>query len=258
MSDRARLQDGKARVLDAYARRPRLKVLICLLFVATFSAHGALALEVALRPSRESIEKGSRVQLYLRMATAEQAVGNLEVRPLLPNGFEITGSAPPAPSYLAPESEILLQYTVEAPKLIGSSGVSTREPKEFAFSYSYTVLGREAEPTRGVAETTVRYTTSIIIFVGSGIAGLFLAHLIKSLAKFRTEPRTEVGFCRLCRFVFCRQLAELFTTLLIGFAVLMVLARDGVPAQGWYDSLALGITLGILGDENLLGKLRGS
>jgi hypothetical protein len=29
-----------------------------------------------------------------------------------------------------------------------------------------------------------------------------------------------------------------------------------VPTKGWYDSLALGIILGVLGDEKLLGKLR--
>ncbi len=46
------------------------------------------------------------------------------------------------------------------------------------------------------------------------------------------------------------------STTSVGFAVLVILARDTIPIRGWYDSFALGAILGMLGDEDLLGKLK--
>jgi hypothetical protein len=41
----------------------------------------------------------------------------------------------------------------------------------------------------------------------------------------------------------------------IGFVVLLVFAREAIPTKGWYDSLALGVAVAILSDDQLLKRV---
>jgi len=152
-------------------------------------------------------------------------------------------------------------YRVRAPSYLEighgqGRGISTRDPKSFIFSLSYR-LGPNGPTRHQVVELTLRYTTSIYLYLVWGIVGLQLAHIIKSLAKYRGEPAPASPSLKgIVDYVFARNLVGLATTLAIGFAVLVILARDAIPTRGWYDSFALGVILGMLGDEDLLGKLK--
>lgn len=89
--------------------------------------------------------------------------------------------------------------------------------------------------------------------------GLLVAHIIKSVAKSRSNSKPQNAKIKdLVNRIFSENFVGLMTTLLIGFGILIILAQEMVPTRGWYDTLALGIILGMIGDENLLRKLKGS
>ena len=61
------------------------------------------------------------------------------------------------------------------------------------------------------------------------------------------------------RRIFPRQAREwvgLLGNVTVGFIVRLVLARERIPTKGWCDSLALGIAVAILSDDQLLTKVR--
>ena len=48
----------------------------------------------------------------------------------------------------------------------------------------------------------------------------------------------------------------LLTLLIVGFGILLSLAKDALPVTSWHQAIALGIGIGILSDEQLITKLK--
>lgn len=240
------------------------------LLLLVFLAQAASTHEFVLSSSRPSVERGERFILGLEVKASWTPIYDLTAEPLLPLGFVFEqGTDPEIPAIINPGSERVFQYVVKAPGQMDKweipaeegrpeRGYSTREPKLFVLNLSYS--DEAGGPRREhVLKLTQRLTTSVYFYLLWGLAGLFIAHIIKTLAKEKSSangiPRTPKG---LVSSLFAANIVSLLTTLFIGFAVLVILSREVIPTKGWYDSFALGIVLGMLGDENLLGKLKGS
>jgi hypothetical protein len=56
--------------------------------------------------------------------------------------------------------------------------------------------------------------------------------------------------------VLIARLPLLLTLLIVGFGVLLSLAKDGLPTTSWHQAIALGIGIGILSDEQLITKIK--
>jgi hypothetical protein len=240
------------------------------LVLVVLLARAASSHEFVLSSSRSSVERGERFTLSLEVKAAGTPIHNLVAEPLLPLGFKIEqGASPKIPDLINTGSERVFQYVVKAPGQMDKwstpaeegrpeRGYSTREPKSFVLNLSYSDE-KDGLRREQVLKLTQRFTTSVYFYLLWGVAGLFIAHIIKTLAKEKSKaqgiPRNPKGILER---LFATNIVNLLTTLFIGFAVLVILAREAIPALGWYDSFALGIILGMLGDENLLGKLKGS
>ena len=242
----------------------RMIILLFLILICVTSS--SYAQEFSISSSEKSVEKGERFRLYLEIKTDDAAIHNLKIDEQPPIGFTLEKNepVPEISEIITPGSHLLITYIGTAPGHLPAilkqdkRGISTREPKQFIFNISYGE-GRNNEIKRRAIKYELRYTTSIYYYIFWGLVGLFLAHIIKSLAKKRTDQHYEgTGFKFIIEYIFSKNLVAMMTTLLIGFAVIIVLARDMVPTRGWYDTIALGIVLGMLGDENLLGKLKGT
>lgn len=233
--------------------------ILCVGFVLALNGF-AHAQEFAVTSSSRSVEKGEDFTLHLRIQTDNNPIQRLEIKPELPRGFTLKKDSP-VPTTVEAGSAMILPFMIQAPTHLSDvenqRGVSTRDPKKFIFNISYAVA--PTGPKRRAIEFSLRYTTSIYLYLLWGFLGLMLAHVIKSLAKGRTEFQHDGISVKAIRdYVFSKNLLGLTTTAAIGFAVLVILAREIVPTQGWYDSFAMGVILGMLGDEDLLGKLRGA
>jgi hypothetical protein len=44
--------------------------------------------------------------------------------------------------------------------------------------------------------------------------------------------------------------------MMIGFGALLVMAKETIPVNSWHQSIALGIGLAVLSDEQLLAKFK--
>ena len=56
--------------------------------------------------------------------------------------------------------------------------------------------------------------------------------------------------------LFVARLPFLLTTLVIGFGVLLGIAQNGIPVGGAPAATALGIGIGVLGDDALIARVR--
>lgn len=242
------------------------KMPILFLLILIGSTAPSYAQEFSISSSAKSVEKGERFRLFLEIKTDDATIHNLKIDEQPPIGFTLDKKEPipEISEIISPGSHLLITYIVTTPEHLPAifkqdkRGISTREPKDFIFNISYSE-GQGKELRRRAIKYELRYTTSIYYYIFWGLVGLFLAHIIKSLAKKKSEQQSKgTGFKFIVGYIFSKNLVALMTTLLIGFAVIIVLARDMVPTRGWYDTIALGIVLGMLGDENLLGKLKGT
>ena len=242
------------------------KIPIFFFFILIGFTAPSYAQEFSISSSEKSIEKGERFRLFLNVKTDDVAIHNLNIEEQPPIGFTFDKKKliPEIPKTISPGSQFLFTYIVTAPEHLPAifkqdkKTISTREPKHFIFNISYN-QGQGKELKRRAIKYELRYTTSIYYYIFWSIIGLLLAHIIKSLAKKKSEQQSEgTGFKLIVGYIFSKNLVALMTTLFIGFAVIIVLARDMVPTRGWYDTIALGIVLGMLGDENLLAKLKGT
>jgi hypothetical protein len=170
-------------------------------------------------------------------------------------------------------SSFVVPFIVTPPDLSGrprtgkkGSLYSTREQKEFAFDMIWTAKSGD-ERVQGNAAATIklRYTTTIGHYLGLGLLGVLLGFVVKTTTQeredFRTflEQRESVPHKLLAipLFLIVDRLPSLLTILVLGFGVLLTLAQDALPVSSWHQALALGIGLGIVGDEKLISRLRG-
>lgn len=208
--------------------------------------------------------------------------GVTDVRSLHPLDNSKSGDAPvrecaglPNIVELGPlgRSSFVVPFHVTPPDLSGQprtgekgSLYSTREQKEFAFDMIWTAKSGE-ERVQGNAAATIklRYTTTIGHYLGLGLLGVLLGFVVKTTTQEREgfraflERRESVArkLLAIPLFLFVDRLPSLLTILVLGFGVLLTLAQDTLPISSWHQALALGIGLGIVGDEKLISRLRG-
>jgi hypothetical protein len=241
----------------------------------------------------KSVEKGGAFEVLAEISTAE-AIANIRIAALGPQGFLVepvatTGIAtsddhgPVAEiSGLPAGGAITAVFRVWAPDWYGrpmmrlSSGKLSVGPKE---SYYPTVGGRkfnfnliydtqvEGKTVTDYQTATIEvgYTTAIGFYVVMGMVGVFIGYIVKQSTQGRAEimattAAAEAPHAKLLaifKYYFIQNLPSLLTLLAIGFAALITLAREGLPASSWNAAMALGIGLSVLTDDEIFGKLKG-
>ncbi|MDQ6972327.1 MAG: hypothetical protein Q9M30_06750 [Mariprofundaceae bacterium] len=185
---------------------------------------------------------------------------------------ECTGINDIATVALIEKDSFIIPFTVYPPDTKGNpetgdkrSYYSTREQKKFAFNFSYS-LEHDGKPVKGNASQQIelRYTTSIGFYLLSGLFGVFLGYMVKTATKEKEEisgvvaavaglaPKTRTFLYH----ILIARLPMLLTLMVMGFAVLLSMAQESLPVSSWHQAIALGIGLGILGDEKLISKIK--
>jgi hypothetical protein len=242
-------------------RRPVLDcahVLILVLVTAALPRLGE-AQEISVEAGRHTVEKGEslRVDLHIRSESAD--LERLSIQPVLPLGFTV--QLPELPTRLPAGSSVMLPFVIQAPTQLHDlslhvRGVSTADDKIVGFNVGFTD-GASGKLRAQAVQFEFTYTTSMQLYLMWGLFGVIIAHLLKAVGKARGELRSpDITLSRAARFVLVEQSLSGVTIIVIGFAVLVMLARETVPVRGWPEALTLGLTLGVLGDEQLLAKFR--
>jgi hypothetical protein len=227
--------------------------------------HASAAAGQTLRASTDMgrVERGQSVRVTLSVTT-ETPLTDATVHLRLPRGFMLRDSlGTPTMASTRRESLILpgttsFDYDAFAP-MFTSPFRRTRAPGDsvdFKFDVTYKTLDTQK---RGEASVRVFYTTAKGIYYLSGIIGVLLGYLVKNLRAPRgPADGVERDSLSALRRTFSLNLPNMVVALLIGAVGLLFLAREAVPALNWNQALVLGIGLGLLGDETLLEKVRGS
>lgn len=219
------------------------------------------------------IERGTCVQVIITIFTNE-TLQDIEISPVEVQGFEIKPIRQPFIEirnqkkddyvfikYLYP-GNYSVAFKIKAPPLFSHKSITTREDKIFTFNIRYKIDNRYEAQTVSV---TFKYITSLYFYLFWGLVGIIFGHFIKITTREADEIRKELekvhfGIDKLKTilwYVFIKRLLSCLMLLIIGICVLLMLAKTKIPVRGWYDSVALGIALGIFGDDQLLQRLRG-
>jgi hypothetical protein len=177
-------------------------------------------------------------------------------------GFQITPPKKPMPESLGAGSSYTVVYEIKAPP----SGHAATENYRIVFNVRY----RHANASSGEpqmwqsVEVPFTVTFSRGKFYFWAIAGLFVGWFIKALGSFSgvvlspTATPVEVrrGVRILLALMSRREITSALTSLAVGFLALLLLSRHELPTGAIHDSLALGIGLGFLSDDQLLNRIK--
>lgn len=241
------------------------------------------ALTVRVTPTASTAEKGGVFRILLEIS-AEEPITDLVVAPITPDGFTIE----PVPSVgvehdvkdgflrvprLEGRSSVTVAFRVWPPDFLGRPKLATKDapyytrggPKSFVFNVFYSSASGGARSSL-TSRAELLYTTSIGFYLLSGLLGLVLGHYVKTETKYRTEvvEKRKSAQSRASRlmstlgYVFVSQFPALLTSLVVGFGVLLTLAKDAIPVPSWHHAIALGIGLALLTDEQLLTRIKPS
>jgi hypothetical protein len=249
---------------------------------------------IEIRLTYKAIEKSHDSYLFLSVK-AEEFLTNVLVSPIEPDGFAV--DPVPGAGYkivradgmdytnavrierLEAGGNLLVPFRIQPPGTFGNRPrgdykwyerrgklVSTREVKVFAFN----VFGEKWQSTNWVRfqesrEAEAPYTTSLGLYLCSGLVGICLGFAIKCATQYRDEMRPKLEAESKIRSklrvftkeVFIERTPLLLTLLVVGFAALLMLAREALPVASWHQAVALGIGLGLLSDEELISKIKG-
>jgi hypothetical protein len=242
----------------------------------------------------KSVEKGGAFQILAEISTTE-SITNVRIAALGPEGFliEPVPSTGINVSYdrgplveigsLPAGSVITTAFKIWAPDWYGHpltrtepSGKLVAAPKEsyyptfgdrkFSFNLLYDVQvdGKNVTDYQ-TATIEVGYTTAIGLYVLMGMIGVLIGYIVKQSTQGRAEiaavataaPSVRGKFLAIFKYYFIENLPSLLTLLALGFAALITLAREGLPASSWNAAIALGIGLAVLTDDEIFGKLKG-
>lgn len=254
----------RIRKVLAYALRlfPKMVATMAILTAATASAAPILTVEC----STTQIRKGESFKIYLQIMTQED-IQNINLEWVPPTGFglKLDKENENYPKEMRTGSSYTVAFSGTSPPVwnIGHSpGADTREQKTFVFNVRYST---QRDGTSEAHQQTVKVNTAFSIddfsYLGWAIFGLILGGVIKQLARYGVErqqegqPAQQKSGAAVLPSV-RRSLIDLLSIAAIGFVVLLVLARDAIPTKGWYDSLALGVAVAILSDDQLLARVR--
>ncbi len=209
---------------------------------------------ITMESSTSQIRKGDVFKIYLHILSQEN-MKQFEVSFVPPSGFtaEVNGLVP---QVFESGSSYTAVYTVTPPTALDlkGQGRDTREKKIFVINVSYlSGSGDQVKEMRESLELPIDYSTSPIVFMVCGVFGLIFGNFVKT---FTGQKASGTPGWQAVRVAFTNGLGGLLTSVAIGFIVLLVLSRETVPAKGWYDSLALGVAVALLSDEQLLAKVK--
>jgi len=237
--------------------------------------------------SSNSAEKGHTFQIFVEIESNEP-LHDIVISVTQPEGFYV--QAIPSPGItvvneqktnahnitridsLGQNSSITAPFKVWAPNLSGKPKIgdkqslySTREPKAFPVNIFYKSKSTSGEVEGSfTTKVSVRYTTSIGHYLMAGLFGVLLGFIVKIATQYRQEiaeslkdsetitQKTGMFFFQ----ILITRLPLLLTLLIVGFGVLLSLAKDDLPVTSWHQAIALGIGVGILSDEQLITKIK--
>jgi hypothetical protein len=267
-------------------------VCLALVVVALLPAVPAHGMAITATPSRSSVQRGSVFDMRMEITT-RAPVDDVTIVSLVPSGFRLYPVAAPGVKvrstgnvlhigHVGADSSLMLLFRAWPPTFWGKPhddgspagnaaandrtqtwlGISTKEPKTFAFNVFYTEDENGTKVRRSQDVTTsVTYTTHFYLYMLSGLIGTLMGHLVKNGIDKRAELsralRDEGGSRKLARWLrelFGTNVSGLITIIVIGFATLLVLAKDGLPVAAWYQAVALGIGLALVTDDQLLAR----
>ena len=214
---------------------------------------------VSVSSSTTQARKGEPFHVYVEVTTQED-IEKLDFAWTEPTGFKVERVAKQVPDALGGGASLIVDLLVTPPGFSWypyTPGSDTREQKVFVFNISYTIqVNGQPKRLQQATKLTVPYPLGGWLYVFTGILGLILGNVVKTLTAHKKElvPPT---WQKVSDLVLKQELFGLLTSVAIGFVVLLVLARTEIPTKGWYDSIALGVTLAILADDQLLTKLKG-
>lgn len=242
----------------------------------------------------KSIGKGGTFEILAEISTTE-AITKVRLAALGPDGFLIEpvvtaginvpqGNGPLVEIENLPAgSAITVVFKIWAPDLYGRPLVrsepsgklvpATKESfyrtyggRKFNFNLLYNAQS-DGKPVTDSQTTTIEvgYTTAIGIYIMMGMIGVFIGYIVKQSTQDRAEIMAAAGavesvrgkLAAILKYYFIQNLPSLLTLLAVGFAALITLAREGLPASSWNAAMALGIGLSVLTDDEIFGKLKG-
>ena len=229
----------------------RWMLLISLVFVRC--AESVAAPMVIAESSTAQVRKSQEFKVYLKI-TAQESIQDLHISLFAPLGFVVRPPAEGIPAALESGSSYTVVYSITPPSVWESAGGDTRERKRFVFNLDYTAqVDGARRQQRQSLELPVDYSTSPILYMVCGILGAILGNVIKTFnAHKNVKPSTREAFTS----VFRHEIPGMLTSVAVAYVVLLVLSRDAIPAKGWYDSLALGVAVAVLSDDQLLTKAK--
>lgn len=265
--------------------KPQIQLLIGIAAIQ-FSLTVWASPTVEVKSTSPVAEKAHSFQIHV-VVTADQPLTNVTVAPVEPEGFalEAIGGEGLAPvkngeqgttnavriANIPATGSVTVAFKVHPPDNFGrpwgqkkSSYYSTREPKVFGFNVTgQEVTATESKLVRATRSVSLQYTTSIGFYLAAGMCGVLLGYLVKMATQYRDEinekSKSATGLRKLKVFlseVFVARLPYLLTLAVLGFGILLVLAKDALPISSWHQAIALGIGIGVLSDEQLISKFK--
>jgi hypothetical protein len=214
---------------------------------------------------------GKTVPVWVHVKVkAEKSVYRIWIEPACPPGFLLTpDSGQPQPIIVnstRDSNDLLVPFKLTVPglksgwnELLVSAG-----RKQFALNYSYQDE-KSPDPVRRYGTFSITYVPSLFLYLVFGLAGILLGFYakinIKNSRQINEMPAPEDGTGKVKQMaqkagaVVGSTVPNLLTTLILGLAVLLTLARSGIPVEHCYFALPLGIGLAMLADEELISKV---
>jgi len=216
---------------------------------------------ITASPSRQQLYFGAPFTIDLTI-TPPETLADLDVEASGPPGYQISAPKSAMPSSLGAGSSYTAVYEVTPP----ASGHSTTETYRIVYNVKYRhASASSSEPQMWQSvEVPFTITFSRSRFYFWAMAGLFIGWFIKALSSFSgfVESPTDAsikkrrGVQTLLAFLSRREIASALTSLAMGFLALLLLSRHELPTGAIHDSLALGIGLGLLSDDQLLSRFK--
>jgi hypothetical protein len=236
--------------------RSLLLVLLLLVFAWTTTATQM----VTATSSRNQVYLGKPFTIDLTV-TPPEAITDFAIESAGPPGFDIMCPKKPIPDSLGSGSSYTAVYKITPPP----EGHATTERYRIVFNVKYRrVAAPPGEPQMWQSAEvpfTVAFTREW--FYLWAIVGLFVGWSIKALSSFTgASPSTAApvaarkGGQILLAFLFRREVTSALTSFAMGFLALLLLSRSELPTGAIHDTLALGIGLGFLSDDQLLNRIK--
>lgn len=198
-----------------------------------------------LNPETTSIERGKVFAITLEVTT-EDPLSDFTATLRLPEGFRVIDGPQSIAEPSLARGRHAFDFRVQRPLFTRIGGIRPGDSLAFRADVTY---GTADAHRSDFVRARVFYTTSLFVYFVSGILGVLLGFGGKALLEVssRGDPKTTLRSPHLA--------LRAGTTLFLALLVLVFLARAGLPVHNWIAALALGVALGLAGDDTLVSKL---